>query len=66
MWRGPGGTGPVTKNGSRSPLLMQKLRELWYLLDSQDIELRALYIRMYDNVICHRRQSVRTRTPLRR
>ena len=31
--------------------MMHELRKLWYVLDSQDIELRPLYIRSAENVI---------------
>ena len=34
---------------SRSPALMQELRKLWYLLDSNDILLEPKYIRSEDN-----------------
>jgi hypothetical protein len=44
----------LTNMVSRSPLLMHELRKLWWLLDSQDIELRPLYIRSAANILADR------------
>lgn len=41
----------ITNMVSRSAAMMHELRKLWYVLDSQDIELRPLYIRSAENVI---------------
>jgi hypothetical protein len=41
----------LTSLVSRSPVLMEELRRLWYVLDAADIELRPLYIRSAENVI---------------
>jgi len=44
----------LTNMVSRSPQLMHELRRLWYLLDTQDIELRAVYIRSAANILADR------------
>ena len=40
----------LTKLTSRSPAMMEELRRLWYLLDTNDIHIRARYIRSAANV----------------
>jgi hypothetical protein len=41
----------LTNMVTKSPQLMQELRRLWRLLDTEDIELRVLYIRSAENII---------------
>ena len=41
----------LTNMVTKSPQLMQELRRLWRLLDTEDIELRVLYIRSAENTI---------------
>ena len=41
----------LTNLVSKSPQLMAELRRLWWLLDTEDIELRVLYIRSAENII---------------
>ena len=40
----------LTKLTSRSPAMMEELRRLWYLLDTNDIYIRPRYIRSAANV----------------
>jgi hypothetical protein len=40
----------LTKLTSRSPAMMAELRRLWYLLDSNDINIRPRYIRSAANI----------------
>jgi hypothetical protein len=35
----------LTKQTTRSPVMMTELRRLWYLLDTNDIHIRPRYIR---------------------
>jgi hypothetical protein len=40
----------LTKLTSRSPVMMEEVRRLWYLLDTNDIHIRPRYIRSAANV----------------
>jgi hypothetical protein len=42
--------GVLTNLTSRSPALMNELRKLWFLLDSNDVQLRTRYIRSAANI----------------
>jgi hypothetical protein len=42
--------GVLTNLTSRSPALMNELRKLWFLLDSNDVQLRTKYIRSAANI----------------